>query len=132
MGIILVFDLCQRIQDRQKGETQVSQYWSNNDVRLLFHRLIHAVATKGHGILDAKELEEVREYIKSTDDIIHAELVDAMYECKNSGKNVKQEITLRYHNLTGCSMQESRAYAEDWIDKTRKSLEEMLLKGGKL
>ncbi len=108
----------------------MSTYWSSNDIRLLFHRLIHAVAIKGHGILDAKELEEVREYIRTTDDIINSELVDAMYECKNSGKNAKQEITLRYHNLTGYSMQESREFAEKWIDNTRKRLEEILNKDG--
>ena len=103
----------------------MSQYWSHNDVRTLFHRLIHTVAVKGHGILDDKNLEEVREYIKSTEDVVNMELVDAMYECRNSGKNAKQEITLRYHNLTGCSMPESRAFAEAWITKAKQELENM-------
>ena len=107
----------------------MSQYWSPNDVEMLFHRLIHAVAIKGHGILNAKELEEVREYIKSSDDLIDREMVDAMYECRNSGKNAKQEIAIRYHNLTGCTMQESRDFSEAWITKAKKSLEDMYNRG---
>ena len=104
----------------------MSHYWSTNDVKTLFHRLIHTVALKGHGILDDKSLEEVREYIKQTDEVIDKELVDAMYECRNSGKPAKQEIALRYHNLTGATMQDSRDFAEAWITKAKKSLEDMM------
>jgi hypothetical protein len=107
----------------------MSQYWSNNDVRTLFHRLIHTVAVKGHGILADKNLEEVREYIKSTEEVINNELVDAMYECRNSGKPAKQEIALRYHNLTGCTMQESRDFAEVWIAKAKQELENTFKRG---
>ena len=107
----------------------MSQYWSPNDIRTLFHRLIHTVAVKGHGILDDASLSEVREYIKSSEDIINNELVDALYECRNSGKNAKQEIAMRYHNLTGCNMQESRDFAEEWITKAKKSLEDMYNRG---
>lgn len=100
-----------------------NKYWSQNDVKMLFHRLIHTAATKGVGILNDKALEEVREYIKSTEEVINNELIDAMYESRNSGRTVFQEIAMRYHTITGVPIPEAREFAKAWMENARDSLE---------
>ena len=101
--------------------------WTNNDVKMLFGRLISVAASKGV-LVQNKELEEVREYIKNSPDILNQEMVEVMYQNAQGGNRMglHNDLANRYHALTGAPMDESLAYAKEWVNNAREQLAALL------
>jgi len=69
-------------------------------------------------------LEEVREFIKESPDILNDEMVEVMYANAVSGNRIglHSDLANRYHALTGAPMDESLKFAKEWVIQAREEL----------